>query len=410
MRKVFISFLGTGNYSECEYVFNNASVKTKFIQEALLELFCKEFSGEDAVFLFLTEDAKNKTWENGLKDKIKDIGLLPEIITRDIPVGKSEDEIWEIFNAVYEVLKDNDSVILDITHGFRSLPMLALVILNYARYMKNIIVKDIYYGAWEARDTSTNKAPIFQLTQFYNLMQWTSAADTFVNYGISDKLQDIVWETANILDGTKPVAKAISRITESMSTLRGSDIVEGEIFVSCIAKIDELNSSGKAQAAFKPIISKVKEKIEVFREKDSMNFIYAVKWYIDHKMIPQALTMMQEGLLTWFMEKRKIDYHNRVHREYVAAYLQKIVAIKIDPDVKFNFCEDLTKMYEEWGFKADDNFFSRTAYIYGNVSNLRNDVNHGGFNIGATPYNSIIQNVKKNYDKLEALCQEFSAS
>jgi len=410
VRNVFISFLGTGNYAECEYVFNDKSVKTKFIQEAVMELFCKDFTEEDKVFFFLVGDARSKNWENGLEDKIKALGFLPEIIAMDIPIGKSEDEIWEIFNCIYEVLNDNDSVILDITHGFRSLPMLAFVILNYARYMKNVSVKDIYYGAFEAKDPVTGKAPIFQLTQFYNLMQWASAADTFVNYGISDKLQDEVTKTARFFIGTKDAAAAISRVTESISTLRGSDIVEGKIFASCIKKIDDLNANGKIQTAFKPIISKVKEKIGVFKENNSVNFIYAVKWYIDHKMVPQALTMMQEGLLTCVMENKNINYHERKYREYVNAYLQYIASLKIDPDKKFDIKQEQALMYKEWGFKEEDDLLCKTANVYGEVSYLRNDVNHGGFNDMATPYNNIIKNVKKIYEKMEALCRELFAS
>ena len=47
-----------------------------------------------------------------------------------IPKGQSEQEIWEIFQIVYDRLKSGDEVIFDITHAFRSIPMLAITIFS----------------------------------------------------------------------------------------------------------------------------------------------------------------------------------------------------------------------------------------------------------------------------------------
>jgi CRISPR-associated Csx2 family protein len=409
MRNVFISFLGTGNYTECDYVFKEKYMKTKYIQLALISFFCNDFTKEDRILFFLTEDAKAKSWENGLKEKIQSLNLVAEVKTINIPVGKSEDEIWEIFNTMHEALYDNDSVIFDITHAFRSIPMLGFITLYYANFIKNVTIKDIYYGAFEARDIDTNRTPIFQLTQFYNLIQWSSAADAFVNYGINDKLNSIVKETSHLYHGTDGIASAISTVTESMSTLRGSDIVKGSIFSFCKNKIDKLQANGTFQTAFKPIMQKVKEKLSLFNENDSMNFLYAVKWYLDHKMIPQALTMMQEGLLTFIMEMKKIDYHERKNRDCVSYYLNFISNTQ-GQNKSFHLDNDKEQKCKTWGLTPDDAFFINAAGIYSDVRNLRNDVNHGGFNKGATPYQNIILKANKHFETLEKLCQMFSAS
>lgn len=413
MGRILISFLGTSNYSECEYVFNNKTIKTRFFQQALIELFCKDFTTEDRLCFFLTEEARTKNWETGnekgLKEIIETLSLPSEIITVDIPFGKSEDELWKIFNVLYETLNENDSVILDITHGFRSLPMLGFVSLYYARYLKNVTVKDIYYGALDSRDPKTGKVPIFQLTQFYSLIQWSSAADAFVNYGISDKLKNIVNETSRFYHGTDGIANAISKVTESMSTLRGSDIVKGNIFSFCKDKIDKLQAKGTFQTAFMPIMLKVKEKLGIFKEDDSLNFLYAVKWYLDHKMIPQALTMMQEGLLTFIMEKKKIEYHERKNRDCVSYYMN-FISNSQGQNKSFHPDDDKEQKCKTWGLTTDDIFFINAASIYSDVRDLRNDVNHGGFNNGATSYQNIISKANKHFETLEKLCQMFSAS
>ena len=413
MGRIYISFLGTGNYSECEYVFNDRPIKTRFIQQALIELFCNDFTGGDRLCFFLTGEARAKNWETGnergLKDIIASLGLPAEIVTVDIPDGKSEKEIWKIFNALYETLNENDSVILDITHGFRSLPMLGFVSLYYARHLKNVTVEDIYYGAFDARDQVTGKVPIFQLTQFYSLIQWSSAADAFVNYGVSDKLKALVRETARFFHGSQGVVDAITNVTESMSLIRGGDIVEGTVFSKCRNKMDELEAKGVFQASFKPIFRKVREKLNEFTENNPMNFLYAVKWYLNHKMIPQALTMMQEGLLTFLMEIKKIDYRDRKNREYYGAFLQYLANLK-NLKREATLDEEQNKQIKIWGLDFEDKFSVEASSIYNRISQLRNDVNHGGFNKEATSYGKIVSNVNKLFEEIEKSCQELSAS
>ena len=66
-RKVFISFLGTNNYVQCRYDIGGVvSAPVRFVQEALIEHFCKEWTENDRIFIFCT--SKEKTGENGSKE------------------------------------------------------------------------------------------------------------------------------------------------------------------------------------------------------------------------------------------------------------------------------------------------------------------------------------------------------
>jgi CRISPR-associated DxTHG motif protein len=60
-------------------------------------------------------------------------------------------------------LKTKDKLYLDITHGFRYLPMLLLVLSNFAKKTKNIAVSHISYGNFEARSIETKIAPFVDL-------------------------------------------------------------------------------------------------------------------------------------------------------------------------------------------------------------------------------------------------------
>jgi len=215
-------------------------------------------------------------------------------------------------------------------------------------------------------------------------------------------------ETEPSFYGSHEVARAITGVTESMSLLRGKKIIEGAIFADCRNKMDELEATGIFQAAFKPVFRKVKEEINKFTEKDSMNFIPAVKWYLNHKMFPQALTMMQEGLLTLLMDEKHIDYQIKKNRENYSAFLQYLAHIK-DPNSK-PLSKDQREQFKKWGLDFKDKLSVEASYIYYDISQLRNDINHCGFEENAVKYENIVNKIKILFERMEKLCQKFFAS
>ncbi len=162
MAKIFLSFLGTNDYVPCHYVTAAyESPLVRFVQLAVIDYLRQQERLPEQLVFFLTEEAEQKNWRDGFylgEDGLPCPGLLtclqqsiPGVQIRPVrvPEGKSEAEIWEIFNQVYEAIPAHSEVFFDITHGFRSLPLLAAVILTYAQVMKQITVGGIYYGAFE---------------------------------------------------------------------------------------------------------------------------------------------------------------------------------------------------------------------------------------------------------------------
>ena len=151
MAKVLISFLGTNNYIACNYYLGTQDNKVgnvRFVQQAVIELLCQDFTEEDKILFFLTDEAKKRNWEDdgqinyrlnvpiiqkGLASIMKDLNLQAQIHEFRIDNGFSSNEIWKIFETVFDKLNDGDEVHFDITHAFRSLPMLGMVLMNYAK-------------------------------------------------------------------------------------------------------------------------------------------------------------------------------------------------------------------------------------------------------------------------------------
>ena len=64
MAKEFIAFLGTGNYGTCKYGYDNSVIETSYIQEALIKMFCCDFTKEDSIKIFITDYANKENWLN----------------------------------------------------------------------------------------------------------------------------------------------------------------------------------------------------------------------------------------------------------------------------------------------------------------------------------------------------------
>ncbi|MGA1845996.1 TIGR02221 family CRISPR-associated protein [Deferribacter abyssi] len=326
MGKTFISFLGTGNYINCNYYFQTLDNKVdnvKFVQEALLKIFCSDFNENDKVVIFMTNEAEQKYWDE-LKNKI--CWIDAEIKNVIIPFGKSEKEIWDIFDKLYDSVDYKDEVILDVTHSFRSLPMLALVFLNYSKSMKNIKIKGIYYGAFdtlgprnkvEKMDIKDRNAPIFDLTPFHSLQQWSIASDNFITFGNPQKLIELmkysIYSDENFLSKTskniirKQFLPALNNIWEFISTVRGKNIISGEKFITLKKHINNLRNKLKGTTPAEKLLMKVQEKFDGFEEDSLKNGIIAVEFCLKHGMVQQGITIAREIFLSYVMKELELE-------------------------------------------------------------------------------------------------------
>ena len=128
-RKLFISFLGINFYHECYYIDKDwESRKTRYIQQATLERLVALDNEPDAVRIFITQQAFISNWDKG-NDKrenkstkeIEKYVRLGRILdgmnlhgdvkaVTDMPVGNDEEEMWEIFQRVYDEIEDGDEL------------------------------------------------------------------------------------------------------------------------------------------------------------------------------------------------------------------------------------------------------------------------------------------------------------
>lgn len=419
MARKFLSFLGTGNYEEGIYILNeseNGGYKSNFIQEALIKTACREWKDEDKAIIFLTNKARKYNWNNEedenrrLEVRLKYSNI--EILPVSIPDGKTEEEIWNIFDIVSNQIDEGDEIVLDITHSFRSIPMLALVVLNYAKVVKDAKILKIYYGAWEAKD-GKNIAPIFDLTPLDEILEWSQAVNAFLKYGNSGHLKDI---SINPLKPELPKEQwardtryfigSLNDLTMCLYTCRGMSI-KGNInspkkSISAASKnvvknfetIKKIKEENQIKPLI-PLIGKIEEEIDVFNKKDNLHIgLEATKWYIDKNLIQQAYTSLDETIKTYVCIKFDLDSTNKEQRESIANSALNIKQQKI-PESKWNVKSENIEIVR----KIVENLDDELVVLSDQIGKKRNDLNHFGFNKNLSSYDSLETNIKKYYDE-----------
>lgn len=93
-----------------------------------------------------------------------------------IPYCRNENEQLELLRIMADEVSDGEEVHLDVTHGFRHLPMLALLSALHLRKVKQAKILGIWYGAY---DFDTKEAPVYDLSGLLRIASWVEALNTF---------------------------------------------------------------------------------------------------------------------------------------------------------------------------------------------------------------------------------------
>lgn len=200
-RHVLLSFLGLSDYEYCFYTYEGkTSSYTRFVQTAVYELLRGEQPMD--VIVFATKEARERNGEDRLRGEEQLEGLMtafrriaPEANVKmvDIDNGQDERTNWRLFDRIMSEIGEGDTIYFDITHSFRSIPFVALIVLNYARLVKKAEIGAIVYGWFEVlgrpmdvkqMPPEERLAPIVNLTSMASLLDWTNGVDQFLRTGM----------------------------------------------------------------------------------------------------------------------------------------------------------------------------------------------------------------------------------
>nr|WP_309696853.1 TIGR02221 family CRISPR-associated protein [Armatimonas sp.] len=198
-----LTTLGTGSYEPTNYVWGERAYQTSLFVTAVAAWFPGA-----TVKAVSTELA----WE---RQGGALLAAIPSVERVPIPDGANEDELWQIFNVLVEAIPAGETVIFDITHGFRSQPVLSLLVASFLRVAKGIRLEAVLYGAYE-RDRE--RSPVFDLTPFVAMLDWANATERFLETGDARKIASLIREQRK--NPLNSVAARLTDLSEALALVR----------------------------------------------------------------------------------------------------------------------------------------------------------------------------------------------
>lgn len=380
-----LSFLGTTPYKKAYYNYDNVKSKRpyQFVQEALIEFFHKKLKNGQMI-VFLTEKSKRKNWlgknesknanfENGLKSRLdnvkKEFKINLEAKGIEIPEGRSEKELWNIFEKMNEIIDEGDIIIFDITHSFRSLPLLTLIVLNYVKFLKKVKIERIVYGAMEAlgypeevkkMPLEEREIPLFDLTPFAKLFDWTVAIERFLETGDAkmikrigiEELKPLLAESSGEKGGKiRDLINLLNKFSKNVSTCRAPEFKENIKNIS--ETIPDAEKELEKLKPFKPLFAEIKKEFSIKVEDDVTSGLETVRWCLEKDLIQQGFTILRETIINYVIINflNFNDLKNKNNREKTE------------------------KMLNERSEKVPKKILD----LWGEIIDYRNDINHAGW-------------------------------
>jgi len=377
-----ISFLGFNpkGYKETTYISPNRQHKftTSLFQEALVEFYKPE---EMYVLLTKTaeksipENATQSTWEN-LKNRLHNKVDLKPIV--DIPEGHETEDFWNLFSKLTACLDDTDEVLFDITHGFRSLPVIALIAVSFLRVVRNIKLKGLVYGAFDAKNKETNETPTFDLIPVVILFDWLTATDQFLKTG---KGEDLAKLLKNAEGHTEALGNRILEISQGLELLRPMDVMKA---ASALPENIELAKPDLANVVppFEMLLNRVVDEYSQFTLAEPQNYqengklalekqLFEIEWYARKGLEVQAISLAREWLPSLLCYHFNLDPMDKQAREEM-----EILCCGGKIGERESVYRNQYKKIQESKRKLINQLWNDPPCT---LANLRNDVLHSGF-------------------------------
>lgn len=373
---------------------------THSMWERVYEVFCnnKNIDIDENYYLELADYCDKATSKKELKiphpEKIeKVLGKDSHIVLLKYGINKKEiDENISIILQLQEFLKNNDELIVDITHSFRSLP---LYIMNLLLYLKNVSTKKIKisricYGMLDATD-EFGYTPVVSLNGIIDVNDWIIGAYNFQQFGNTYKLSKLLEKDDTGDYGS--ISNALRKFADvkNLNYLREFRTRIGDLRTLC--NKDKLPELGKELIA--PVMEKFIKRFPDDLNQSVFQFRMA-EWHYNHYNYGFALTVLIEAIVTYCCEVVYTNNENKdeiindkKHRDHIKDVLNDkesddmILFAKIEENLKaYIDCYDEDSTYDV--FKSN----------WSTTNRDRNMIVHN--RMGGRDYSEIIKDLYKN--------------
>ncbi len=381
-----VTFLGTNEYQDTSYRLDDQACRTRYVAEALCRLLPTA-----EVTVLATREARDKHWAE-LRPRLERAAACGEMPLL-IPHGRSEEELWQIFNLLHELVtavldQEGTELVVDITHGFRTQPFFAAAVLAFGLMSGQVDPARIrvVYGEYRSEEPVS---PIWELTPFMELLEWSHGAGLFLKSGQADDLVGL----AERLDHAQ--RRAVSRSGERQFPKTGKLIGALRRFSADLALVRLWSLTDRDGSA-----AKLDRALEDYRQEAEHNLPALAK-------ILDQVRRMVSGLSTPTLlggEGRralvalgKLYLRLRRYPELAIVIREGWISLCAE-DARATDCRDFARenrdqAEERWRGQAKE---ART------IADFRNDLEHGGLNPCPKPADTLARGLEELLEHYEA--------
>jgi CRISPR-associated Csx2 family protein len=337
MAKILITSVGTGDikkdsdsdYIETIYKIDNKEYKNTLASQVIVKHFdidkiyfigtsgsmwdnlYYKYNGEDDSYMdYLTNKKKNNLEHEDLEkfEKTTDIYLEQNgskcfLINYD---KNDSDEIWSNFERLLEIkeyIADGDEIYLDITHGFRYMPIINIFLLEFLTlvHKSDFKIKAILYGMFAG-----NKSEIIDFKIFFDLLEWIKAINEFKNYSNA-------WNLSQLLkDNDKDASKIFAQFSKNLQLANMHSL--WQFMRGASKKINRLKNSHNK--IIKLLSNEIEEIAKRFDKEKQSDFQYELAiWLYESKNYALSYIALYEAIISKVCETKGYDINEHKQRE-----------------------------------------------------------------------------------------------
>ncbi len=427
--RVVLSSIGPGPYKEVEYCWAPPGEQPTAYRTALFPLAVDHFFRPERLLLAATPKACAGDACRKIEEAVGD-----RLILVKIPEGKTEKELWDVFEILSKAVPPDAEVILDVTHGFRSLPLLFYGVLTYLGRSSGVHLERIVYGAYDAGETGPDgvtRAPVFDITVLADLQEWLHAVDAFIDRSDAKRLVELLerahrrpWLARESEDSAVPhklqnMAGCLREFSRSLRLMRALDALQQAAKARTLARQVEQEAAVWAKP-FSHILASVAAEIDsLAMDKPSDLGVEAlrrqlalVKHYVAKDLIVQAVLLGREWLVNWLAwrsgETSWLDLQGRRRLECALSRAARGLRGQAEPEDETEKTEKCAPEPPDW-YKAVPEA-QEAAELWDDLASARNDVAHCGMNRRPKSARALSETTDRLLGRLERLLDKRTSS
>ena len=344
-----ISFLGKNRrdpatgYQRATYQFDNGqTVQTAFFGSALMQQLCPDrtllLGTAGSMWDALDIDTDAPEWPGLIEATERsdvDQALLDRVSVRArasmagaelvlMPYARSEAEQMALLADLAARVNKGEQVVLDITHGFRHLPLLALVAARYLGHVRGAVVSGIYYGALEMTSAS-GITPVLKLDGLLRMLDWIeafAAHDASGNYAAFAPLL--------VHDGLNPASAALLQRAAHLERVTNASEAR-EIITPMLGEIGQLGGATRLFA------HQLMQRLDWARKPSRETRELALhEAYLARSDFLRATIYLQESMISGACDQLRVGSSSgsHAHRENMRQVLKENQAFRALSDIR----------------------------------------------------------------------------